>query len=226
MREALWVELGRTAYAPVHELQRRIVNARARDEIRDVFLVTEHDPVLTLGRGTHAANVLVDDIETVEVERGGDVTYHGPGQVVVYPIVKLEGDERDLHQWLRNLEEVILVTLSAFGIEGRREPGKTGVWIAHRKIASIGVAVSRWVTYHGLSLNVTTSLAEFERIRPCGLDSRVMTSLEREAQRPISLEDVIGALAASCARVLERELTRTSIDEVRSALIRQSESRS
>ena len=126
----------------------------------------------------------------VEVERGGDVTYHGPGQVVAYPILLLGEGERDLHRFLRNLEEAMIRTLAGFGIEAGREPGKTGVWWSAsgaRKIASIGIACRKWVTFHGLALNVTTDLAYFARIQPCGFDARVMTSMAAELGRDVAL---------------------------------------
>ncbi len=186
--------------------------ARQRGERRDALLFVEHPHVITVGRRQGAlANLLrPGDVDVVEVERGGDVTYHGPGQVVAYPILALGEGERDLHRFLRNLEEGMIRTLAGFGIEGGREPGKTGVWVpggagsAPRKIASIGIACRKWVTFHGLALNVTTDLSYFARIQPCGFDARVMTSMAAELGRDVALQPVTAALAEQLGVTLGR----------------------
>lgn len=146
------------------------------------------------------------DVEVVEVERGGDVTYHGPGQIVVYPVLALTGPERDLHAFLRNLEQAMIDALARFELASGREPGKTGVWIGSRKIASIGIACRRWVTFHGLALNVSTELSYFSRINPCGFDASIMTSMSRELSRPIDIADVKPVLAEQLAASLNRTL--------------------
>ena len=177
--------LGRTDYVECHELQRQLVDARAADRTGDVLVLTEHDPVVTVGRGTPASDLpAVPGAPVVEVERGGEATYHGPGQLVAYPILRLEEGRRDLHRYLRDLEEVVIGVLSEFDLEGERVEGKTGVWVAGRKICSVGVAVRRWVTYHGLALNLHTDLAAFGGFRPCGLDPGVMTRLADHADLP------------------------------------------
>jgi lipoate-protein ligase B len=130
------------------------------------------------------------DIPIFEIERGGDVTYHGPGQLVGYPILKLDGDERDLHAYLRNLEQGLIDACAELGLTATRNPGWTGAWIGPRKIASIGIAVRRWVTMHGFALNVATDLSRFTTINPCGLDAAVMTSVSRELGREVSLAEV------------------------------------
>jgi lipoyl(octanoyl) transferase len=151
-------------------------------------LLVEHPDVITLGRGTHKENLLNPaGIPIFEIERGGDVTYHGPGQLVAYPILLLQDDERDLHRFLRNMEEAVIATCARTGIDANREPGKTGVWMsdpsgARKKLCSMGIACRKWVTFHGLALNVTTDLSYFARINPCGFEASVMTSLA--AQRP------------------------------------------
>jgi lipoate-protein ligase B len=172
--------------------------------------VVEHPHVITVGRTRGAlANILAaGEVEVVEVERGGDVTYHGPGQIVAYPILLLAEGERDLHRFLRNLEEGMIRTLARWGIEAGREPGKTGVWIAgQRKIASIGIACRKWVTFHGLALNVTTDLGYFARIQPCGFDATVMTSMARELGRDLALADVRAALVEELGAALGRTFT-------------------
>jgi lipoyl(octanoyl) transferase len=184
------------------------VQARQRGERADALLLVEHPHVITVGRRLGAlANLLQPgEVEVIEVERGGDVTYHGPGQAVAYPILALGEGERDLHRFLRNLEEGMILTLARFGIEGAREPGKTGVWVGGgaRKIASIGIACRKWVTFHGLALNVTTDLAYFARIQPCGFDSRVMTSMAAELGREIDLGAVKAALIEDLGATLGR----------------------
>jgi lipoate-protein ligase B len=175
--------LGRTAYADAHALQLRRLEQRIREEIPDTLILTEHEPVVTVGRGASAGG-LAAGVPVVEVERGGEATYHGPGQVVAYPILALAEGRRDLHRYLRDLEEVVIRVLGEFEVEGRRAEGLTGVWIGERKVASIGVAVRRWVTWHGLALNVTTDLEAFRSFRPCGLDPGVMTRLADHVELP------------------------------------------
>ncbi len=167
--------LGRTRYEDAYKLQKELVEERASDAIGDVLILTEHESVVTLGRGTPAPVEV--DVPTVEIERGGEATYHGPGQLVAYPILKLPEERRDLHRYLRDLEEVLIGVLSEFELAGERREGFTGVWLGDKKIASIGVAVSRWVTYHGFALNLHTDLGAFRAFRPCGLDPDVMTRL-------------------------------------------------
>jgi len=184
-----------------------------RGEQRDALMLVEHPHVITVGRRQGAlANLLrPGDVEVVEVERGGDVTYHGPGQVVAYPILLLREGERDLHRFLRNLEEGMIRALARFEIEAGREPGKTGVWVAGgaRKIASIGIACRKWVTFHGLALNVSTDLAYFARIQPCGFDARVMTSMSAELGREVAMEPVVAALVEELGAALGRRFLAT-----------------
>ena len=147
-------------------------------------MLTEHEPVITLGRGSKREDVAGVTLPVFEIERGGEATWHGPGQVVAYPILLLPEGRRDLHRYLRDLEEVVLRVLGEFQVEGRRESGKTGVWIGARKVCSIGVAVRRWVTWHGLALNVSNDPAGFLGFNPCGLDPEVMTRLADHAEVP------------------------------------------
>jgi lipoate-protein ligase B len=146
-----------------------------------VLLLLEHPPVVTLGRNSHTANLLrPSGIDVFEVERGGDVTFHGPGQLVGYPILDLNAYKKDLHWYLRTLEQALIHGLSTLHIPAERNPGYTGVWTRGKKIASIGIHVKQWVTWHGFALNVTTDLAHFDRIVPCGIQGVVMTSVEKE----------------------------------------------
>jgi lipoate-protein ligase B len=182
------------SYAEIWQLQKELVEKRIRDEIFNTLLIGEHPPVITCGRGTHAENLLTPDIPIVEIERGGDVTYHGPGQLVGYPILKLEGKNRDLHGYLRSLETLLIQTLAEFQIAGSTKPGLTGVWVDDKKIASIGVAVKKWVTYHGFALNVNTDLTQFSTINPCGLSADTMTSMTAILQTVLKVEEVINTL--------------------------------
>lgn len=176
--------LGRTAYEPTWRLQKELVDQRIRGEVGDLVLLTEHEPVVTVGRGTPPDSLGPVPFPVVEIERGGEATYHGPGQLVVYPVLELSGERRDLHRLLRDLEEVVLRMLAEVEIEGRRRDGWTGVWIGDRKVCSIGVAVRRWVTYHGFALNLFTDLEAFRSFRPCGLDPAVMTRVADHAEIP------------------------------------------
>ncbi len=201
--------LGRTLYADAHALQQELLARRVDDDVGDLLLLTEHEPVITVGRGTPAEEQRVlaaTGIPVVEVERGGEATYHGPGQLVAYPILKLAEGQRDLHRYLRALEEVVIGVLSELAVEGTRRPGLTGVWIGDRKVCSIGVAVRRWVTWHGLALNLHTDLAPFRRFHPCGLASDVMTRVAEHAELPPTnlLGEVL--IVKHFCRVFEREL--------------------
>jgi lipoyl(octanoyl) transferase len=201
------VELGRLDYREAHARQLEWVAGRQRGDRRDALLLVEHPHVITVGRRQGAlANLLrPGEVEVVEVERGGDVTYHGPGQIVAYPILLLGEGERDLHRFLRNLEEGMIRALARFGIEGAREPGKTGVWVGGaRKIASIGIACRKWVTFHGLALNVSTDLGYFARIQPCGFSASVMTSMAAELGKDVAMAPVAAALTEELGHTLGR----------------------
>lgn len=202
--------LGATPYRRGLALQQALVDARAAGRTGDWLLFPDHPPVLTVGRSPSAGNLRVPretlerrGIELFEVSRGGDVTWHGPGQLVGYAIVDLGPRGRDLHAHLRALESGLIAALATFGVAGRRVAGRTGVWVAERKIASIGVAVRRWVTYHGFALNVCPDLSQFELIHPCGLHGVSMTSLERELkERAPAFDAVREEVAARVAAAL------------------------
>ncbi|MFT5289243.1 MAG: lipoyl(octanoyl) transferase [Planctomycetota bacterium] len=176
--------MGRTDYEECYALQKTLVDARVDGSMGDALILTEHDAVVTVGRGTDRASVAGVQVPVVEIERGGEATYHGPGQLVVYPILALPEGRRDLHRYLRDLEEVVIGVLAEVQVEGRRVDGYTGVWVGDRKICSIGVAVRRWVTFHGLALNLHTDLAAFQSFQPCGLAPDVMTRLSDHAELP------------------------------------------
>ncbi|MDK1031701.1 MAG: lipoyl(octanoyl) transferase LipB [Planctomycetia bacterium] len=194
------IDLGRCSYARAVDLQKRLVAGvqAAPGEEAHIVLVEHDPPVITVGRSSRGdGNVLAsadalkaEGIEVVECSRGGDVTYHGPGQLVGYPIIRLDLHGRDIHRYLRDLEEVLIRVLGVFGITGRRVRGQTGVWVGEEKVAAIGIAVTRWVTYHGFALNVATNLSHFDFIIPCGITDKTVTSVERLLGRPVGLDEV------------------------------------
>jgi lipoyl(octanoyl) transferase len=204
--------LGRVPYARGLEIQERLVCDRQAGRVDDQLLLLEHDPVFTLGRNGRRENVLCPDellrergFELFESGRGGDVTYHGPGQVVGYPIVDLSPDRRDVHRYVRDLEEVMIRVCADYGLAAERVTGLTGVWVGRDKIGAIGVRLSRWVTSHGFAFNVTTDLAPFDLIVPCGIRGRGVTSLQRLLGHQLPLDEVMDRLSARFAAVFERE---------------------
>ncbi len=202
MKACSLIDLGLVPYTEALSLQRRLATLRTEDRIEDALLLMEHPPVITLGRAGQKAHLRVAEsslaalgIEFFEVERGGDITYHGPGQLVGYPIFNLADYGRDVHRYLRQLEEVLIVTLSGFGVRAGRSLGRTGVWVGERKIASLGIHVGRWVTRHGFALNVNMDLSPFELIVPCGIQGAQVTSLAQELSRPVPIREVTAILA-------------------------------
>jgi lipoyl(octanoyl) transferase len=204
--------LGRVSYARGLELQERLVAERQAGRIPDQLLLLEHDPVFTLGRNARQENVLFPaellrqrGYDVFESGRGGDVTYHAPGQVVGYPILDLSPDRRDVHRYVRDLEEVMIRTCADYGVRAGRIAGLTGTWVDSAKIGAIGVRLSRWVTSHGFAFNVSTDLAAFDLIVPCGIRDKGVTTLERLLGRAPALDEVMNRLAGHCAAVLDRE---------------------
>ncbi|MFP4260577.1 MAG: lipoyl(octanoyl) transferase LipB [Opitutales bacterium] len=202
MAELAIIDWGRSHYAEAFEWQKKRVAARKAGDCGDAIIFTEHEAVYTMGLRKGAANHLIWDpnklddlgIETFQSNRGGDITYHGPGQLVGYPILSLQ-HRRDLHAYLRDLEEAVIQALRHFGLESTRREGKTGIWLETRKICAIGVAVKSWVTYHGFALNVDPDLSHFQGIVPCGITDGTVTSLARELGRKIEMDAVKTALA-------------------------------
>lgn len=190
------MRLGRRDYAEVWALQRQCVEDRAAGRIGDTVIVCEHEPVFTVGRRRDGMANILDpgDTPVLEVERGGDVTWHGPGQVVAYPILLLEGAGRDLHAHLRRLEHLMIEVCASFGLHAGTDPRNTGAWSNGRKVGSIGVACRKWVTWHGLALNVNPDLSWFSRINPCGFPASVMTSMAAELGRDVDPLRVESAL--------------------------------
>jgi lipoyl(octanoyl) transferase len=219
------IDLGRRAYGEVLELQRDLCRRRVAGELtEDILLLVEHDPVVTLGRSTRESSLPLPrkllearGLEVFEVERGGDVTLHAPGQLVGYPILDLGGYRQDLHWYLRQIEEAMIRGLADLGVTAERNPGKTGVWTSGKKIASIGIHVKQWVTLHGFALNVTTDVSLFDLIVPCGIHGVTMTSVARE--QGAATDDLWGDARAAVIRrfgdVFERQMEERPGDRVR-----------
>ncbi|MFW5875410.1 MAG: lipoyl(octanoyl) transferase LipB [Myxococcota bacterium] len=205
--------LGRVPYGPTHALQERLQRARIEQRIPDVLLLLEHDPVITLGRRAQAEHILLSremltarGVEVHETGRGGDVTYHGPGQLVGYPIVDLSPDRRDVRKYVASLEEGMIRVCGDHGVEAHRIDGLNGAWVGNDKIGAVGVRISRWVTMHGFALNVTPDLADFDLIVPCGIRDHGVTSLAALTGSPVSVEQVAQDAAGHLAELFDARL--------------------
>ena len=213
--------LGRVDYTEATEMQESLVRRRRRGEVGDTLLLLEHPPVITLGRGSERKNVLLDEselaargIEIHETGRGGDVTYHGPGQLVGYPVLALAGERRDAHRYLRDLEQALIDAVATYGVEAGRVEGLTGVWVGGNKLAAIGVRLGTgWITSHGFALNVATDLSEFETIVPCGIADRGVTSLDRLLGRAPALEQIAARVATEIATTFGLDLESSPLQE-------------
>lgn len=212
--------LGVVRYGEALRLQRALVEERRAGRVPDLLLLLQHPPVITLGvRGDGGrSHIVASDerlaelgVEMSETGRGGDVTYHGPGQIVGYPILDLRPDRCDVHRYVRDVEDVMMRTCADYGIAARRIDGLTGAWVEDRKIGAIGVRISRWITSHGFAFNVNTDLESFNLIVPCGIADRGVTSLERLLGRRIPLEDVEASLARHVGAVFERQVTPAAV---------------
>lgn len=206
--KTLVVHLGKVPYGPTTRLQHRLLEHVASGKLEDLLLILEHPPVYTLGADFHEENLPFPPahyaklgIEIYRTDRGGDITYHGPGQLVAYPIFNLARHGKDLHKWLRNLEESVIRGLDRFGLAGTRFPPYTGVWVGERKICAIGVKVRRWTSVHGIALNCDNDLAPFEMIVPCGIKGYSVTSLSRELGRSIPFSEAQGHVVEAFAEV-------------------------
>jgi lipoyl(octanoyl) transferase len=225
MPSLLIVDLGLISYTDAYALQQRLVTARKANGIDDVLLFCEHPHVITLGRNANRSNLLVSEnvlrqknVELHATNRGGDITYHGPGQIVGYPILNLDKIKRDVGWYVRTLEEAMIRASADFGVTAYGVPGKTGIWVqavpSEEKLAAIGVHISRWVTSHGFAFNVSTDLRYFELIVPCGIADRRATSLEKLLQRSVALEEVKPRLAHHLAALLSLDLLPTSREDL------------
>lgn len=205
--------LGKVSYSEGLALQERAVERLRSGQASEQLLLVEHPHVFTLGRGANSANILADqtELESLEVDvyetgRGGDVTYHGPGQLVGYPIIDLKPDRCDVHRYVRDIEEALIRTIKDFGIEGSRIPGLTGVWVGNEKIAAIGVRIARWITSHGFALNVNTDLRYFEMIVPCGITDKGVTSLSAMVGHTLDLGEVARAAVRHFGEIFARDM--------------------
>ena len=213
MRACELHQLHLVTYENGMRLQQKLVEMRQSGEIVDQLLLLEHPPVITLGRGGDVGNLLApqemlrkERVRFFETTRGGDITYHGPGQLVGYPILHLGEGNRDVRKYVTQLEEVLIRTVAEYGITAARVEGRRGIWVGNEKIAAIGVRIARWVTSHGFALNVNTNLDHFRLITPCGLQGTGVTSISRLAGRTIPMEEVRGILVKKFAEVFEREM--------------------
>lgn len=212
--------LGLVRYGEALALQRALVEERRAGRVPDLLLLLQHPPVITLGvRGDGGRSHIVASgerlaelgIEISETGRGGDVTYHGPGQIVGYPIVDLRPDRCDVHRYVRDVEDVMIRACADYGVDARRIDGLTGAWVGDRKIGAIGVRISRWITSHGFAFNVNTDLDAFDLIVPCGLAGRGVTSLERLLGRRLPIGEVEDALAHHAGAVFDRQVTAAAV---------------
>ncbi|MGA2198325.1 MAG: lipoyl(octanoyl) transferase LipB [Nitrososphaerales archaeon] len=198
------LDLGLKPYLEVWQLQKELVEARSKGDASDTLILVEHEHVITLGRKTTAENFKPLGVPVFEVERGGDATYHGPGQLVGYPVIKMKVP--DVKNFLRALEEVLILASGKFSIDAGRRENHTGVWVGEKKLASIGVAVTNWVTYHGFALNVNTEMSYFRLIKPCGLDPETMTSMEMLTGKKQDMESVKREVVRNFSRVFEVDI--------------------
>jgi lipoate-protein ligase B len=213
---------GLVDFKKIWDFQKQILQAVKNQEIPSALILCQHYPVITLGRTANKKNILISEgelrnrgIQICEIERGGDVTYHGPGQLMLYPVFNLNYLKKDIHWFLRQLEEAVIVYLSDMGIKGQRRPGLTGVWVNGKKIASIGIAIRNWITYHGLSINIKRDdLANFSLIRPCGMDIE-MTTLETILERNIEIESVKENLIHKFREIFNCQDTALALSERR-----------
>src|SRR4030043_2477849 len=219
------IELGLMDYEKAWDLQHRFWLRRVEADFPDLLLFLEHPHVITLGRRGNRSHLLVSPevleemkVPLFHVERGGDVTYHGPGQIVVYPILDLKKYGYRLIRYIDQLEEVVLCVLKDFGIKGKRDPLNRGVWVDGEKIASVGVAIKRWVSFHGFSLNYETNLKYFELINPCGLEGKKMTTMAKILGTEISREQLVERIGFHFKQIFERDWKEKDLSEITSVI--------
>ncbi len=207
LKQLYYINLGRIKYDQAWEIQKKLIKLRYESAIPDCLIVCEHDPVLTMGRGTDKNNLLVSKeslqqkgIDLFEIERGGDITFHGPGQVILYPIINLQSRDKDAHKYLRDLELVVIKALDELGLKASIKKGLTGIWVNDQKVGAIGVALSKWITYHGLALNVNTDLDYFKLINPCGITEYPVGSISELLGMEVSIDTIINLLVDNFVR--------------------------
>jgi lipoyl(octanoyl) transferase len=222
----LHLDLGKAGYKEVWELQKRIHHSKRTGFADDVIITVEHEPVYTLGKTGSRDHILISDkemnekgISYYEIDRGGDITYHGPGQLVVYPIIDLNNYYKDTHRYLRELEETVILTLNELGIDSYREEEFTGVWVDDEKICAIGIKVSRWITMHGLAFNINTDLSYFDKIIPCGIFHKGVTSIEKILGKKLDLQKIQDLFLKNFIKVFKIESTeKITVDSLNKIL--------
>jgi lipoate-protein ligase B len=227
-RQLTYCSLGVIDYKEAWDLQKEIFNKRVKDEINDTLLLLEHPNTYTLGKIAEKNNLVgsedylkKNNISVYDIDRGGDITYHGPGQIVGYPIINLEQWKKDTHKYLRALEEVIMNSCIVYGLSPKRDSKYTGVWIGEKKIAAIGIKVSRWVTMHGFAFNVNTDLNMFKGIIPCGINDKDVTSLKNELGKNIPVEEVKASLLNNFKKVFDfNDVNYSAQEELTGELIK------
>jgi lipoate-protein ligase B len=220
IREGNLLDLGLRDYCEVWELQRKLVDLRSNKTIPDTLILVQHPHVFTLGKSVLGeAPAEISGVPVFRIERGGQWTYHGPGQLVGYPILDLDLQQRNIHRFLRKIEEAIILALAGFGITAERHQGQTGVWVQKKKIASIGAAIRNWTTFHGFALNVNTDLSFFQSIEPCGLPSSTMTSMEALLSRRIDFDAAKIEIRRRFEEVFEIRLAEIRPEELAIALV-------
>ncbi len=226
-KDCVVVLYGCVSYGKALELQMEICRLKRLGFEKDVLLLLEHPPTITLGRNGNRNHLLAGEellksrgVELWDVDRGGDITFHGPGQLVGYPILSLGAGERDVHGYMRNLEESLIRLLALYGIEGKRVSGLTGVWTRDGKIAAMGVHISRWVTRHGFALNVNTDLGYYDLIVPCGIVGKGVTSMQKHLQRAVDMQDIADRYALEFGSTFRRHMIRMEDCELRDELRR------
>jgi lipoyl(octanoyl) transferase len=225
MKKCIAVWCGHISYGNALDLQMQICGVKKNGWSTDVLLLLEHPPTITRGRNAKQDHLLVSEallksrgVELWDTDRGGDITFHGPGQLVGYPILSLGSGERDVHEYMRKLEDTLIRFLSGYGVEAKRDPGFTGVWTGLGKIAAMGVHISRWITRHGFALNVTTDLSYYNLIVPCGIVGKSVTSMQRHLSRAIGLEEAADRYVGEFATVFQRGMVVTSEGTLRNEL--------
>lgn len=220
------IELGLKDYKEVWDLQKKIHTFKQNNAFNDVIITVEHPPVYTLGKAGDRNHILITDeemkkrgISYYEIDRGGDITYHGPGQLVVYPIFDLNNYYKDTHRFLRDLEEAVILTLKDLGIESGREEEYTGVWVGEKKICAIGIKVSRWITMHGLALNVNNDLSYFNKIIPCGIFHKDVTSISSELRKEIDINNISGSVMKNLQSVFKiNQITNLELNSLQAVI--------
>jgi lipoate-protein ligase B len=213
--EGYLFDLGRRDYLDVLDIQHNLLDLRGKNAIPDSLILVEHDSVFTVGKSIAREELPnnINGIPVIQIERGGQWTYHGPGQLVGYPILNLESRNRDIHGFIRNLEETLILALKEFEISAERNPLQAGVWVKEKKIASIGAAIRKWLTFHGFALNVNVDLSYFSMITPCGLPSSTMTSMNFLLQHDLNFSDVKFCIIRMFESTFQLKLTEKQIDQ-------------